>query len=340
MEPKVIAEAVICIVYLAFIVASGVAIWKKGFGAKVYLTSVTAVVAIALFVAWHRPEDDGLSIALGIVFTTALGLTAALLGWVAFSSLGIIGNGGFVSELTRSLGADSDYQVRSKLHDMEVEVGDILKFGKLNGKEFGKADGTPIYWRVLDVQGNRALLLAEQYVGRKTYQYDAGNVGVTSAHPWVGANDLRAWLNDDFLKSAFNGEERARLSLSDENDYVSCLSTEEAKRFFKSAEERRIGYIYEHRQNRLADMQSELESLGDEDNLLDKVKAAKKKKELEYAIKHENESGGWWLRPTGSMILQKHIPYVSSDGSINFEGKHAAGAMYVRPSIWIITKFE
>ncbi|WP_350454429.1 DUF6273 domain-containing protein [Slackia heliotrinireducens] len=335
-----IVGAIIGIIYLVAITAAGIGIWERGVGAKVYLTTVTIAVAIALFVAWHRPEDDVLSIALGIVFTLALGLTAALLGWAAFSSLGIIGDGGFASEFARSIRDDSDYQVRKKLHDMEVEVGDILKFGKLNGKEFGKADGSPIYWRVLDVQDNRAFLLAEQYVGRMAYQHDAGNIGVTSAHPWVGANDLRAWLNDDFLKSAFDDDERARLSLSDENDYVSCLSTEEAERFFKSAEERRIGYIYEQRQNRLAGMKSELESLGDEGNLLGKAKAAKRKKELQQAIKHENESGGWWLRPTGSMILQKRIPYVSSDGSINYEGKHAAGTMYVRPSIWIITKFE
>lgn len=340
MEPKLIFGAVLGVIYLIAIVAAGVGIWKRGIGAKVYLATVTSIVAIALFVAWHRPEDDFLSIVVGVVFTASLGLTAALLGWVAFSSLGVIGDGGFVSELTRSLGADSDYQIRSKLPDMEVETGEILKFGHLNGKEYGEADGSPIYWRVLDVQGNRAFLIADQYVGMKTYQYDAGNVGVTSAHPWVGANDLRPWLNGDFLKSAFNDEERARLALSDDNDYVSCLSIEEAQRYFKSAEERRIGYIYDRRQSRLEDMKSELESLSGEDNLVDRLKTTKKKKDIEHAIKHDNEWGGWWLRPSGSMMLEKHVPYVAADGSINFGGKHAAGSMYVRPTIWIITKFE
>lgn len=340
MEPKVIVGAIVCLIYLAFLLMSVAGIWKRGIGAKIYLFLITSAVAIALSIAWHRPEDDILSIALGIVFTASLGLTAALLGWVAFASLGIIGDGGFVSELTRSLEADSDYQTQSKLPDMELEVGNLLTFGRLNGKECGEINGSPIHWRVLDVQDNKALLIAEQYVGRKVYQYDAGNVGVTSAHPWVGANDLRAWLNDDFLKSAFNGDERARLALSEDNDYVSCLSIDEAMRYYGSDSERRIDYVYEQYQTQLEHAKKEREDIESGDELLGKLKAVKKKKDLEQVISHLNEWDGWWLRPTGSMMLQKHIPYVMADGSINHNGIHAARSLYIRPTIWIITKLK
>lgn len=76
------------------------------------------------------------------------------------------------------------------------------------------------------------------------------------------------------------------------------------------------------------------------DSLLDAAITAIKTKNLESAIERANDWEGWWLRPSGSSFLQKHIPYVAADGSINLRGMHAAQSLYVRPTVLIVTRFN
>ena len=68
-----------------------------------------------------------------------------------------------------------------------VSVGDIIPFGGFN-------------WRVLDVQGGRALIITDRVIDQRPY--DHGDVAVT----WE-TSEIRQWLNSEFF---------ARFSLSDQ----------------------------------------------------------------------------------------------------------------------------
>ena len=110
------------------------------------------------------------------------------------------------------------------------------------------SDKEPIEWQVLEVNGNKALLVSRYGLDCKPYHHE--QVDIT----WEDC-DLRKWLNNDFLKTAFSEEEQERILLSevqnDDNpeygtrggnstrDRIFCLSLAEAERYFKNDAERR-----------------------------------------------------------------------------------------------------
>jgi hypothetical protein len=86
--------------------------------------------------------------------------------------------------------------------------------------EFGTWRGEPITWRVLAIEGGRALIISEDILTLR--QYD--DLGVSSsallpddestvATTWA-ESDIRAWLNDEFLDTAFTREQQEVVDLS------------------------------------------------------------------------------------------------------------------------------
>jgi hypothetical protein len=72
----------------------------------------------------------------------------------------------------------------------------------------------PITWRVLDVQSNRAFLMADLVLDSQDYHYsrDERTIGGSTVY----ANNyehshIRSWLNDNFYNTAFTAEEKARI---------------------------------------------------------------------------------------------------------------------------------
>ena len=86
-------------------------------------------------------------------------------------------------------------------------VGSVVTFGTYPQKADG-ADSTPIEWLVLDVQGDRALLLSCR--GLDTKQYHTEKTGTT----WESCS-LRTWLNGEFLERAFSEKEQAGILTTD-----------------------------------------------------------------------------------------------------------------------------
>ena len=243
-----------------------------------------------------------------------------------------------ISELINSESADISVKV---LPDMGIEVGDIVSFGRLNGKRFGKSDGQPIYWRVYDTEDKKAFLIAEQFVDKLPYQSNTRTVGVTSAEPWGARNELRMRLHKEFLKRSFNSDELERLVCNSDKDFVSLLTIEEAEHYFKSDSERRLRLRYERDMERLESLRDECEALGGGGIAKEKIRTTAKRRSLEKEMARWCEWSGWWLRPSGMVIQNKHIPYVAGDGSIRRGrngGMHAAWPLGIRPAIWIIAK--
>ena len=123
--------------------------------------------------------------------------------------------------------------------------GDIIKFGDYPQDSNGSK--SPIEWLVLDVKGNEALLISRYGLDCKQYHHNYTDI------TWEDC-DLRKWLNNDFLKSAFSNEESERILVSelrnddnpeygkrggnDTKDRIFCLSIAEALQYFSSDEDR------------------------------------------------------------------------------------------------------
>ena len=110
----------------------------------------------------------------------------------------------------------------------------------------------PILWDILDIQGNRALLLADWMLDSHVYQLLSGGYKTT----WE-ISPVRKLLNGPFLQGAFSEAERAKILLTsnhgareesklkdpydsgnDTEDYIFLPNSEEIERFFPEQEQR------------------------------------------------------------------------------------------------------
>ena len=103
---------------------------------------------------------------------------------------------------------------------------------------FGRYGNEDLKWRILDVDGDKALIISEKGIDAQKFNpRSGGNV-------WSGS-EIRTWLNESFFKTAFNDAERASiLSTSVETESVSSedkvflLSYSEVETYFPSNEEK------------------------------------------------------------------------------------------------------
>lgn len=144
---------------------------------------------------------------------------------------------------TVSLKAEGEDAIASQddIANLQYQVGDIIKFGKYEqdgNLENGKED---IEWQVLKVEDNRILVVSRY--GLESNAYNTESAEVT----WETCT-LRKWLNNDFINTAFNSNEKDRIPTvtlenkdnpkwgtpggNNTNDKVFCLSLEEMETYF------------------------------------------------------------------------------------------------------------
>lgn len=195
-----------------------------------------------------------------------------------------------------------------------VKAGDVITFGRYPQTESGGIK--PIEWRVLEVKGNMALLLAHK--GLDAVPYNATLSDVT----WE-TSYIRGWLNFYFLNTAFTDSEQYSIAVTalknpdnseygidggrDTSDRIFLLSLDEAKRYFMLDAER---------------------------VLMPTSYAVKKGVRYSRGLML---SSPWWLRSPGR--FESFASYVKDDGVlyphgtvVNFD--HIA----VRPALWV--RFE
>ncbi len=188
-------------------------------------------------------------------------------------------------------------------------VGSRVTFGR-----YPQSSDTPepIVWRVLDITDGKALMISESLLDCKKYNESSENV------TWETCT-LRRWLNSEFLNRAFSAEERNKLNMAKipnpdsprygtmggnpTEDYVFCLSIDEAKKYFD----------------------------GDE---------GRKAKPTAYARKNgcyvnsDIGTGWWWLRSPGSG--SSNAANVLTSGNIYGHGRHVLSIAHcVRPVILV-----
>ena len=196
-----------------------------------------------------------------------------------------------------------------------------------------------INWRVLDIQGDRALLLTEDIVEQRAYNIEFEDVTWESCF-------LRQYLNREFY-NRFSSDDKARIlpcTNSNENtmftsmtgkklntsggantdDRIFLLSIKEAKRYFKTSYTNTKTYWNDHYPNRWS---------GFHEDLLPKYLPQSDKLKATYT----GEWWWWWLRSPG--INRLFAADVNYDGSIYMRGDIVSSTEGgVRPALWVNLK--
>ena len=191
--------------------------------------------------------------------------------------------------------------------------GDIIIFGRYE-QDNNPANGRePIEWIVLDVQGEKALLISAAVLDTQAYHNSLEDIS------WEDCT-IRSWLNYYFLNTAFTAAEQKQILTtavsSDKNprnstdpgnitkDKVFLLSYHEAENYFSSDADRQCAAtVYA-------------------------------KSQAGYNGNLEEETCSWWLRsPSYAQFLTN---WVDNEGKMKEEGLQVTSeGIGVRPAIWV-----
>jgi len=200
-----------------------------------------------------------------------------------------------------------------------AEKGDIVSFGHFEQDNDLSNGPEPIQWIVLDKIDGQLLLLSASCLKGMAY-----NTAAFTPVTWE-TSSLRAWLNEDFLSSAFTEEEKALIpTVSNENPDHSIVETPGGRdtrdRVFVLCERDTVIYL-----NDPADQE-----------------AVGKAQGTEYAKANglqtdEEGNASWWLRSPGmyeyiaQFVDQNGEPYTNGAST---DIDYLCG---VRPVMWLDT---
>lgn len=201
-----------------------------------------------------------------------------------------------------------------------VYVGATVRFGAY--EQDGNAGKDALEWTVLDVQGDKALIITKNVIDFQRY-YPNLQTAVT----WENSS-LRSWMNNHFIQEAFSDEQRNNIyttALSNDsnpvygtaagagtNDKVFALSAAELEKYMPYEEDRMAVCTTAAFSNGTA-------LSGGADSAL-----------------HSPELGTsyWWLRTPG--VFDYGAMYVHYTGSARYDGMAAANTIVgVRPAMWV-----
>lgn len=196
---------------------------------------------------------------------------------------------------------------------------DEIKFGRWNQRD----ENNSIIWKILEAKENRILVISKQVLDYRCFHNKLEDI------TWE-SSDLRTWLNNEFLNTAFHSNERDRILTtkvtasanpeSDVNpgnsteDRIFVLSVDEADTFFSTDDERTC-FPTHH-----AMLQS-----GASPEIFEKYFGCCE----------------WWLRTVGQD--QNCASFVNPYGMINYEYPNCSGyadlkvddSCGVRPAMWL-----
>ena len=203
------------------------------------------------------------------------------------------------------------------------QVRKVLPFAKEGDIfDFGKHDGKPIQWRVLEVKNDRALIVTEQGID--------GDYGrsLTNDVTW-SCSAQRSWLNISFYYDAFSAEERARMLK---------INVESNKRIENVSKD-----IY----GKETKTYTNERTLSSEDRLFLLSLEEKEKYKLENLILKIGETGNADYSNGNNWILRTSKDYYSTrgfnkiktgSGLMVTEGSTRFHMHLLRPAMWIDTR--
>lgn len=191
------------------------------------------------------------------------------------------------------------------------EIGDIVTYGNYEQDGFYSNGEETIEWIVIARdRDNHALLLSRYCLDALPYNEDGGDV------TWEDSS-IRAWLNGEFLESAFGGDPNGFICTAEcktkdgrsgtdggENttDRIFLLAVDEVTQYFPADTSRRAP-----------------------------VTEYAKEQGAEY---DKNGNGWWWLRTPGK--TQDMAAGVHTAGGVNYDGRDADRTdLCIRPALWL-----
>lgn len=178
-------------------------------------------------------------------------------------------------------------------------TGNFVRFGHFKQGKDDNQGAAPVEWLVLEKRWDEVLLISRHSLAGRRFHDKPEPIS------WAGSG-LRAWLNHEFLNTAFSAEERRDIRIFSHeddffgevrtvSDYIFCLSISEACRYFRDDESRQC-------------------------------------LPTEYArLCYGTEI--WMLRSPGAFPDQ--VATVNSDGSVYSYGWNASEHFSVRPALWL-----
>ncbi|MDR0220885.1 MAG: DUF6273 domain-containing protein [Lachnospiraceae bacterium] len=214
------------------------------------------------------------------------------------------------------------------------QIGEVIEFGGID-------------WRVLDVQGSRALLISKDVLEYRCIHPQCANEVVedegrryvpekSTGITWA-KSAMRSYLNGEFL-SRFSADERARIVLTEiqtpfhnnaelyadvdinTEDYIFLLSIEEVERYMPSNIDRIACFVecdYDH----VGDLETSQPGRGDDGLEPSSIRP--------FTCQWETS---WWLRTTGMGCCTASV---SINGYINDWGYHDYLNLGMRPALWL-----
>ncbi len=198
-----------------------------------------------------------------------------------------------------------------------VSVNDILTFGRYEQDGIRGNGAEDIEWLVLDVQGNKALLLSRYALDSQPYNSAYGKT------TWEACT-LRSWLNSTFFDAAFTAEEKASILVTEVDNGASqnnsewhtkgCNNTEDMVFLLSYNDTDRY---FDDRDARICAPTNYAVSMGADTRTLDDG---------------VTDAAWWWLRSPGENETQ--ASFVNFDGT-RYTNAVGNGYLSVRPAIWV-----
>ena len=193
----------------------------------------------------------------------------------------------------------------------DIEIGNIVTYGGYEQDGFYSNGEETIEWIVIARdRDNHALLLSRYCLDALPYNEDGGDV------TWEDSS-IRAWLNGEFLESAFGGDPNGFICTAEcktkdgrsgtdggENttDRIFLLAVDEVTQYFPKESSRRAP-----------------------------VTEYAKEQGAEY---DKNGNGWWWLRTPGK--TQDMAAGVHTAGGVNYDGRDVDRTdLCIRPALWL-----
>lgn len=101
----------------------------------------------------------------------------------------------------------------------EIAAGDMITFGSWH-QDSNARDSSPIQWRVLEVQDDKALLISDKAL--ESRPFDLYRVDAT----WDICT-LRAWMNTELLNEAFTSDQQKAILVTTLDNGAQCPPTED-----------------------------------------------------------------------------------------------------------------
>ena len=189
-----------------------------------------------------------------------------------------------------------------------IEIGNIAEFGG-------------IYWRILDIQNGRVLLLSEYVLGLREFHEQ------TVVATWATSN-LRKYLNEEFLYNRFTAEERARI--------VETTVVNYGCRIYPGRVDDTVDQLFLLSIDEILLYLSGNGEWSGEGSFIDDQYNAERVATLDIRLGIRGDVP-WWLRSSGGEMPdgEPQAMVVSDDGRIAVWGRRVTLDGGVRPAMWL-----